>query len=161
MITICSGHGLANLLAGQQLDVVGQATTGADAIRLAHELAPDVVVMDLNMPGMTGIEATRRIVGASPPARVLVLTISDRDEDVVEAVLAGASGYLTKDASVQDLVRGIEAAAVGEALISPRVAAKVLRQVRANSASAAIAATLRAELLGTRARGAVPRRERP
>ena len=138
--------GLANLLEGQQLDVVGQATTGADAIRLAHELAPDVVVMDLNMPGMTGIEATRRIVGASPPARVLVLTISDRDEDVVEAVLAGASGYLTKDASVQDLVRGIEAAAVGEALISPRVAAKVLRQVRANSTSAAIAATLHAEL---------------
>ena len=138
--------GLANLLEEQHLDVVGQATTGDDAVRLARELAPDVVVMDLNMPGMTGVEATRRIFAASPPARVVVLTISDRDEDVVEAILAGASGYLTKDASVQDLVRGIEAAAAGDALLSPHIAAKVLRHVRANSASPAIAATLHAEL---------------
>jgi len=138
--------GLASVLEEQHVTVVGQATTGADAVRLARELAPDVVVMDLNMPGMTGIEATRRIFGASPPARVVMLTISDRDEDVVEAILAGACGYLTKDASVQDLVRGIEAAAVGEALISPHIAAKVLRHVRATTPSAAIAATLHAEL---------------
>jgi DNA-binding NarL/FixJ family response regulator len=127
--------GLATLLEEQGLAVVGQAANGADAVRSANELAPDVVVMDLNLPGITGVEATRRIVGASPLTRVVVLTISDRDEDVVAAILAGACGYLLKDASVQDVVRGIEAAAIGESLISPHIAAKVLQHVRANSAS--------------------------
>jgi len=138
--------GLANLLEEHGIDVVGQAATGADAIRAAHDLVPDVVVMDLNMPGITGVEATRRIAGALPLARVVVLTISDRDEDVVEAILAGACGYLLKDASVQDLVRGIESASVGEALISPHIAAKVLKHVRANSTSPEVAETIHAEL---------------
>src|SRR4249919_785535 len=93
--------GLANLLEEQGIAVAGQAATGADAVRAARELAPDVVVMDLNLPGITGVEATRRIAVASPLARVVVLTISDRDEDVVAAILAGACGYLLKDASVQ------------------------------------------------------------
>ena len=91
-------------------------------------------------------EATRRIAGTSPLARVLVLTISDRDEDVVEAILAGAAGYLLKDASIDELVRGIRAAAVGEALISPHIAAKVLQHVRANGTSAEAATALQAEL---------------
>ncbi len=138
--------GLGNLLEEQGIAVVGQAATGNDAVRAARELAPDVVVMDLNMPGITGVEATRRIAGASPLARVVVLTISDRDEDVVEAILAGACGYLLKDASVQDLVRGIESASIGEALISPHIAAKVLQHVRANSTSPEIAETIHAEL---------------
>ncbi len=138
--------GLANLLAEQGIAVVGQAANGLDAVRTARELAPDVVVMDLNMPGITGVEATRRIAGVSPLARVVVLTISDSDEDVIEAILAGACGYLLKDASVQDLVRGIEAAAIGEALISPHVAAKVLQHVRANSTSPEIAETIHAQL---------------
>ncbi|MGZ4397977.1 MAG: response regulator, partial [Gaiellaceae bacterium] len=93
--------GLANLLEEQGIAVVGQAANGVDAVRTARELAPDVVVMDLNMPGITGVEATRRIAGASPLARVVVLTISDSDEDVIEAILAGACGYLLKDASVE------------------------------------------------------------
>jgi two-component system, NarL family, response regulator LiaR len=138
--------GLANLLEQQELVVAGQATTGADAVRLTRELEPDVVVMDLNMPGMTGIEATRRIAGASPPAHVLVLTISDRDEDVVAAIVAGACGYLLKDASVEELVRGIEAAAIGEVLLSPHIAAKVFRHVRANGASPKAAETLHGDL---------------
>jgi DNA-binding NarL/FixJ family response regulator len=138
--------GLANLLEEQGIGVVGQAATGADAVRAAAELAPDVVVMDLNMPGITGVEATRRISGASPLARVVVLTISDRDEDVVGAILAGACGYLLKDSSVEDLVRGIRSAAVGEALISPHIAAKVLQHLRATGSSPDVAETIGAEL---------------
>ena len=76
-----------------------------------RELAPDVVVMDLNMPGMTGVEATRQITEIAPLTRVLVLTISDQDTDVLDAILAGACGYLMKDASIDELIAGIRAAA--------------------------------------------------
>jgi DNA-binding NarL/FixJ family response regulator len=74
--------------------VVGEAAGGAEAVRAVRELAPDVVVMDLNMPGMSGVEATRQIVATAPLTRVLVLTISDQDSDVLDAILAGACGYL-------------------------------------------------------------------
>jgi DNA-binding NarL/FixJ family response regulator len=138
--------GLRNLLADQGVDVVGEAQTGAEALGLVRDLAPDVVVMDLNMPGMTGVEATRQINVLAPLTRVLVLTISDQDADVLDAILAGASGYLLKDSSIQDLLQGIRSAAVGEALISPHIAAKVLQRVRATSTSPEIADTIRAEL---------------
>jgi DNA-binding NarL/FixJ family response regulator len=92
-------------------------------------------VMDLNMPGMNGIDATREIVRAAPLTRVVVLTISDQDEDVMDAIIAGACGYLLKDSSIQDLMQGIRAASVGEALISPNIAAKVLQRIRATSVS--------------------------
>ena len=111
-----------------------------------RELAPDVVVMDLNMPGMGGVEATRHIAGISPLTRVVMLTISDEDSDVMDAILAGACGYLLKDSSIQDLVAGIRSAARGESLISPHIAAKVLQRVRATSAQPDIAETIRAEL---------------
>ena len=138
--------GLRNLLADQGVDVVGEAQTGAEALGLVRDLAPDVVVMDLNMPGMSGVEATRQINVLAPLTRVLVLTISDQDADVLDAILAGASGYLLKDSSIQDLLQGIRSAAVGEALISPHIAAKVLQRVRATSTSPEIADTIRAEL---------------
>ncbi|SRR6266540_6379966 len=138
--------GLRNLLADQGVDVVGEAQTGAEALGLVRDLAPDVVVMDLNMPGISGVEATRQINVVAPLTRVLVLTISDQDADVLDAILAGASGYLLKDSSVQDLLQGIRSAAVGEALISPHIAAKVLQRVRATSTSPEIAETIRAEL---------------
>jgi DNA-binding NarL/FixJ family response regulator len=138
--------GLRNLLADQGVDVVGEAQTGAEALGLVRDLAPDVVVMDLNMPGMSGVEATRQINVLAPLTRVLVLTISDQDADVMDAILAGASGYLLKDSSIQDLLQGIRSAAVGEALISPHIAAKVLQRVRATSTSPEIADTIRAEL---------------
>ena len=138
--------GLRNLLADQGVDVVGEAQTGAEALGLVRDLAPDVVVMDLNMPGMNGVEATRQINVLAPLTRVLVLTISDQDADVLDAILAGASGYLLKDSSIQDLLQGIRSAAVGEALISPHIAAKVLQRVRATSSSPEIAETIRAEL---------------
>jgi len=138
--------GLRNLLSDEGVDVVGEAQTGAEALGLVRELAPDVVVMDLNMPGMGGVEATRQINVFAPLTRVLVLTISEQDEDVLDAILAGASGYLLKDSSIQDLLQGIRSAAVGEALISPHIAAKVLQRVRATSTSPEIADTIRSEL---------------
>ncbi len=138
--------GLRNLLEDQGVDVVGEAQTGVEALALVRELAPDVVVMDLNMPGISGVEATRQIAVIAPLTRVLVLTISDQDADVMDAILAGACGYLLKDASIQELIQGIRAAAVGESLISPTIAAKVLQRVRASSTSPEIADTIRAEL---------------
>ena len=138
--------GLRNLLEDNGLVVAGEAATGADALRLVRELAPDVVVMDLNMPGMSGVEATRQITALAPLTRVIVLTISDQDDDVLNAIVAGACGYLLKDASIQDLIEGVAAAAVGDSLISPHIAAKVLQRVRATAADSEGAATIRSEL---------------
>jgi DNA-binding NarL/FixJ family response regulator len=123
--------GLRNLLEDEGVIVAGEAGTGTEALRMVEELAPDVVVMDLNMPGMTGVEATRQIASLAPLARVLVLTISDQDGDVMDAILAGACGYLLKDSSIGELLQGIRAAAVGESLISPTIASKVLQRIRA------------------------------
>jgi DNA-binding NarL/FixJ family response regulator len=138
--------GLKNLLEEQGVNVVGEAPNGQTAIRLASDLAPDVVVMDLNMPGLTGVETTRQLAGVAPLTRVVVLTISADDDDVMDAVMAGACGYLLKDSSIQDLIAGIRAAAAGESLISPQIAAKVLQRLRAQSSSEDAAATIRAEL---------------
>jgi DNA-binding NarL/FixJ family response regulator len=138
--------GLRNLLEEQGVQVVGEASTGSDAVRIVRELAPDVVVMDLNMPGMGGVEATRHITMAAPLTRVVMLTISDQDSDVMDAIISGACGYLLKDSSIQQLIAGIEAAARGESLISPTIAAKVLQRVRATGTQPDIASTIRAEL---------------
>ena len=138
--------GLRNLLEGQGIQIVGEASGGSEALQIVRETAPDVVVMDLNMPGMHGVEATRHMSRDAPLTRVIVLTISDQEQDVMDAILAGACGYLLKDASIQDLIQGIESAAVGEALISPHIAGKVLQHVRATTASPDAAATIRAEL---------------
>jgi len=137
--------GLRNLLEEQGVHVVGEAANGQDAVRSVREAAPDVVVMDLNMPGMTGVEATREITSFAPLTRVVVLTISDQDEDVMDAIVAGACGYLVKDSSIQELIRGIKSAAVGESLISPPIAAKVLQRMRAVTLDLG-AETIRAEL---------------
>ena len=98
------------------------------------------------MPAMGGVEATRHIAEIAPLTRVVVLTISDEDSDVTDAILAGACGYLLKDSSIQELVAGIRAAARGEALISPHIAGKVLQRVRATSAHSGIEALIRTEL---------------
>jgi DNA-binding NarL/FixJ family response regulator len=138
--------GLRNLLEEQGVNVVGEAETGETAIRLASELAPDVVIMDLNMPGFGGVETTRRLSSLAPLSRVVVLTISADDDDVMNAVMAGACGYLLKDSSIQELIAGIRAASEGESLISPQIAAKVLQRLRAQSKDADAAETIRAEL---------------
>jgi DNA-binding NarL/FixJ family response regulator len=139
--------GLRNLLAELGgIHVVAEGTNGAEAVRLVRELAPDVVVMDLNMPAMSGVEATRHITALSPLTRVIVLTISDEDGDVMDAIVAGACGYLLKDASIADVVTGIRSAAVGASLISPTIASKVLRRVRASTADTELAEAIRTEL---------------
>ena len=126
--------------------MVGEADNGSSALQLTSELAPDVIIMDLKMPGLTGVETTRRISGIAPLARVVVLTISADDEDVMNAVMAGACGYLLKDSSIGQLLAGIRAAAAGESLISPQIAAKLLQRLRAGGADEAAAETIRAEL---------------
>jgi DNA-binding NarL/FixJ family response regulator len=138
--------GLRNLLEEQDVQIVGEASTGIEAVRIVREIAPDVVVMDLNMPGMGGVDATRHITGIAPLTRVVMLTISDQEEDVMDAILAGACGYLLKDSSIQDVIAGIEAAARGESLISPTIASKVLQRVRATSTQPEIANQIRTEL---------------
>jgi DNA-binding NarL/FixJ family response regulator len=138
--------GLRNLLEDEGVQVIGEASAGHEALNIVREAAPDVVVMDLNMPGMSGVEATRHISTIAPLTRVVMLTISDQDNDVIDAILAGACGYLLKDSSIQDLIAGIRAAALGESLISPTIATKVLQRLRASTTQPAIESTIRAEL---------------
>ena len=121
--------GLAELLAAHGLDVVATASTGRDAVDVTRMLRPDVVLMDINMPGLNGIEATRGVLDMWPEARVVMLTVSGDGADVLEAMLSGATGYLVKGTSPEALVAGIRAAAAGDALLSPGLATKLLARV--------------------------------
>jgi len=119
-------RGLLDLLGtADDLTVVGAAVDGEDAVRLAEETQPDVVLMDLSMPGTDGVEATRRLARVSPASRVVVLTSFSENERIVAALEAGAVGYLLKDVEPDELLRGVRAAARGDAPFSPR-AARVL-----------------------------------
>ncbi|MBK3642033.1 MULTISPECIES: response regulator [Streptomyces] len=109
-----------------ETDVVGEAAHGAEAVRKAAELRPDVVLMDVRMPGMDGIEATRRIVASGDRSRILVLTTFDLDEYVHAALRAGASGFLLKDARPEELLAGIRAVAAGDAVIAPALTRRIL-----------------------------------
>jgi DNA-binding NarL/FixJ family response regulator len=123
--------GLASLLGAQEdIEVLAQASGGRAGVRLAHELRPDVVLMDLRMPDLDGVEATRAIVDRNPAARVIVLTVASEEGDVAAAVLAGACGYLVKDAPIDDVVVAVRAAAAGESWLSPRAAAGLLERMR-------------------------------
>jgi DNA-binding NarL/FixJ family response regulator len=110
------------------LQVVGEAADGEEAVRLARELEPDVILMDVRMPVLDGIEATRQIVAAGSPARILVLTTFDLDEYVHAAIRAGASGFLLKDVRPGDLVEGIRLIASGNALLGPTVTQRLLER---------------------------------
>ena len=124
-------HGLAQLLHDEGLDVVAEASGGEAGVRLAAELTPDVVLMDLSMPGMSGIEATRAIAAAAAAPPVVALTLDDDDASMLEALLAGAAGYVLKEATLERIVAAVRAAAAGDAVIPPRVAPEVLRRLRA------------------------------
>ncbi len=123
-------RGVIGLLEERGIKVVGEAGLATDAIQQAAGLGPVVVLMDLSMPGISGIEATQRLAATAPLARVLVLTIMADDEHVMNALLAGACGYLLKDDPIDQVVEAIRAAARGESLISPRVASRLVRRLR-------------------------------
>jgi DNA-binding NarL/FixJ family response regulator len=112
--------------AEEDLDIVGEAGDGAEAVDLARRLLPDVVLMDIRMPRLDGVAATRAIVDARLPVRVLILTTFDLDEYVVGALRAGASGFLAKDVPADDLVTAIRTVAAGDAVVAPRILKRLL-----------------------------------
>ena len=129
--------GLALMLADvEDIEVVGQAETGSQAVELTQQVAPDVVVMDLRMPEVDGIEATRRIRQLAPSAAVIVLTMFEDDDSVFAAMRAGALGYLLKGAEQDEIVRAIRAVAAGEAIFGPEVAKRVIAHFADGSGSA-------------------------
>jgi DNA-binding NarL/FixJ family response regulator len=124
--------GLRGMFAGTgEFEVVGEAADGTEALTLADRLRPDVVLMDLRMPGMDGVRAINSLRERGLPSRVLVLTTYDTDSDVLPAIEAGATGYLLKDAPREELFRAVRAAARGEAVLSPSVATRLIGQMRA------------------------------
>ncbi|MEV6606101.1 MULTISPECIES: response regulator transcription factor [unclassified Kutzneria] len=149
-------NGLLGMFAGDpEFEVVGEAADGAEAVAYAQALDPDVVLMDLRMPGMDGVAAIRKLAALAVRARVLVLTTYDTDSDVLPAVEAGATGYLLKDTPRAELLRAVRAAARGEAVLSPTVATKLLGQVRAPAKDDLSKREL--EVLGLIAKGATNR----
>ncbi len=119
--------GLVSLLSARDdIEIVGECSEGAEAVDRARELMPDVVLMDVRMPGLNGIEATRRIASEMPHVKVVMLTVSDEDKDLFEAIKCGARGYLLKSIEPADLYHLVRAVAAGEAALSPAIAAKIL-----------------------------------
>ncbi|MBB3725193.1 response regulator transcription factor [Nonomuraea dietziae] len=112
----------------KELTVVGEAATGDEAVRQARATQPDVILMDIRMPGMDGIEATRRILAERPATKVIILTTFDTDEHVFAALRAGASGFLTKEVEPAELRRAVAVVAAGESLLSPSVTRRVVKQ---------------------------------
>ena len=141
----------ALLEAESDLDVVGAAANGEDAVRLAGELHPDVILMDLRMPGTDGATATAEISARYPDVHVLVVTTYDSDQDILKAVEAGAAGYLLKDTPRDELYRAVRAAAQGETVLAPTVAARLVTHMRAPKASSLT--PRETEVLGCVARG--------
>jgi DNA-binding NarL/FixJ family response regulator len=133
--------GLAMVLAdAPDLELAGEAGDGAEAVRLVRELRPDVVVMDIRMPGMDGIEATRIITAGPGTARVLVLTTFDDDDHVYGSLRAGASGFLVKDMALTEILAAIRVVAAGDALIAPSVTRRLIEEFAARPEAAPAAA---------------------
>ena len=125
-------EGLAGMLAGQpDFEVVGMAADGETAVMMHRSLSPDVSLMDLRMPGLDGVGAIEAIKADQPAAHILVLTTYDSDADILRAIEAGATGYLLKDTPREELFRAIRAAASGESVLAPTVAARLMTRMRA------------------------------
>jgi DNA-binding NarL/FixJ family response regulator len=133
-VMICDDHalfrrGLIMVLESEEgIEVVAEAEDGADAVAKAEELAPDVVLMDVRMPRVSGIEATRSIADTVPTAKILMLTVSDEEDDLYDAIKAGAAGYLLKEISIEEVATAIRAVVSGQSLISPSMASKLLSE---------------------------------
>lgn len=124
-------EGLAGMLAGQaDFEVVGEASDGAQGVTLCQRLEPDVVLMDLRMPGMDGVTAIQTLREKRPDIHILVLTTYDSDSDIVRAIEAGATGYLLKDTPREELFRAIRATARGESVLAPAVATRLMQRMR-------------------------------
>jgi DNA-binding NarL/FixJ family response regulator len=122
-------RGLEMVLAGEpDLELVGQAGDGAEAVQIAAEVLPDIVLMDIRMPRSSGIEACRAMKEAAPSTKIVILTISDEEEDLFEAIRAGASGYLLKDIPLDEVADTVRAVHGGQSLINPSMAAKLLTE---------------------------------
>ena len=120
-------HGIRELLnLASDIQVIGEATSGEEVITQAEALHPDVILMDVNMPGVNGIEATRRILHVSPHIRILMVTMFEDDGTVFAAMRAGARGYILKDAEKENILRAIQAVANGEAIFSPTIATRLI-----------------------------------
>lgn len=126
-------EGLATLLDVRGIEVVAQAADGAEAVRLARETRPDIVLMDLTMPGMSGFEATRRITDELPHTKVVVLTVSETAEDVFEAVRCGARGYLVKSAAAPEFFDLLESVDRGDPALAPGLAMKIVQMLAGRS----------------------------
>jgi len=125
-------RGLEMVLEGEpDIDLVGQASDGAEAVEKAAESLPDIVLMDIRMPRSNGIEACRAVKAAAPSAKIVILTISDEEEDLFEAIRAGASGYLLKDIPLDEVADTVRAVHGGQSLINPSMAAKLLTEFAA------------------------------
>lgn len=122
--------GLVGLLEEHRIEVVAEAALAGEALARVYECGPDVVLMDLSLPDMSGIEATRRLAIEAPSVRVVVLTVMADERHLIDALMAGASGYVLKDAPIDQIVAGIRAALRGESVISPRVAQRLVRRLR-------------------------------
>ncbi len=133
-VMICDDHalfrrGLIMVLESEEgMEVVGEAEDGEEAIRQAEALVPDVVLMDVRMPRVSGIEATRAIAEAVPSTRILMLTVSDEEDDLYDAIKAGAAGYLLKEISIEEVASAIRSVVSGQSLISPSMASKLLTE---------------------------------
>jgi DNA-binding NarL/FixJ family response regulator len=139
-------EGLRGILIGDGLAVVGEAVNGAEAVALTRELTPDVVVIDLNMPGSQGVDAIPRIIASSPGVEVVVLTVSADDEDVLQALSAGACSYLIKDTRTDELAGCIRQAAGGQAVLSREVAQTLTSRALKNVLDNGVAEQARATL---------------
>jgi DNA-binding NarL/FixJ family response regulator len=140
---------------GDRFEVIGEAANGAEAIALAEARKPDVVLMDLRMPEVDGVAAIAELARRGVPSRILVLTTYDTDSDVLPAIEAGATGYLLKDAPREELFRAVEAAARGQAVLSPAVATRLMGQMRAPTSD--VLSQRELEVLGLIARGSTNR----
>ncbi len=127
-------QGLRRLLeADPELEVVGEASDGEEACKLAAELKPDVILMDIHMPHMDGVQATRQIIQQDPEAKIIILSMSRQKEYVVDAIKNGARGYFLKESSVFDLIQAIQTVVRGETILEPTLAQRVLQEFRQNT----------------------------
>ena len=133
-VMICDDHalfrrGLVMVLESEEgIEVVGEAEDGQEALDRVEDLAPDVILMDVRMPNVSGIEATKNIAERVPAAKILMLTVSDEEDDLYDAIKAGATGYLLKEISIEEVATAIRAVVGGQSLISPSMASKLLTE---------------------------------